>query len=158
MFHKMRREKQALSMEQCLDILENSSSGVLALYGEDGYPYAVPLSYLCSGGRLIFHGAKSGHKLEAIKHCDRASFCVIQQDEVIPEKYTSAYRSVIVFGRMRIIEDETEKRQLAVALAEKYRPGHIDAAAQEAEAYKNALCIFTMEIEHISGKQGKELL
>ena len=87
MKYEMRRAKQRLSPDESLAILEKGSSGVLALWdGEE--PYAVPLSYVYHGGKLYFHCARAGRKLEAIKVCPRASFCVVAADDVIPEKYT----------------------------------------------------------------------
>lgn len=158
MFRQMRRSRQQLSEAECIEILERNSHGVLALSGDDGYPYAVPLSYLYRDGKLFFHGAKTGHKLDAMRRCDKASFCVVDMDEIIPEKYTTAYKSLIVFGRMRILEDAEEIRNAAIALGEKYYPGHIKLAEQETDGAMPALCIFVLDAEHISGKQGKELM
>ena len=98
MFPKMRRSKQALSPEEMESILLGGTSGVLALQGEGGYPYAVPLSYVYTGGRFYFHCARAGHKIDAVRHSPKASFCVIGQDQVVPEEYTTYYRSVIAFG------------------------------------------------------------
>ena len=109
-------------MEEVKEILYEGTSGVLALSGDDGYPYAVPLSYVYDGGKIYFHCAKAGHKLDAIKRDEKASFCVIGQDQVVPEEYTTYFRSVIVFGKIQIIEDETKKRQAIEKLAVKYTP------------------------------------
>ena len=84
MFREMRRRKQALSLESCVEVLRKGTSGVLAVSGDDGYPYAVPLSYVYDDGRLFFHCAPSGHKLAAIAGNEKASFCVIDQDHVVP--------------------------------------------------------------------------
>ena len=78
----------------------------LALLGDNDYPYAVPISYVYHDGKLYFHSALAGHKVDAILKCDKASFCVIEKDDVQPEKYTTFFRSVIAFGRIHIIEDE----------------------------------------------------
>ncbi len=98
MFRRMRRAAQQLSDAEALDILKRGSSGVLAVAGDEGYPYAVPLSYAYSEGKLFFHVAKSGHKLDAIARNDKVSFCVIGKDEVVPDEFTTYYRSVVVFG------------------------------------------------------------
>lgn len=110
MFREMRRKKQLLTPEERAAVLHRGTSGVLALAGDDGYPYAVPMSYVYDGAKLYFHCAKSGHKLDAIRRNCKASFCVIDQDQIVPEEYTSHFRSVIVFGTMRILEDDGEKR------------------------------------------------
>lgn len=109
-FREMRRCKQALERTVVEDILRRGSSGVLAVLGDDAYPYAVPLSYVYADGKLYFHGAKEGHKIDAIRQHAKASFCVIDRDAVVPEEYTTYFRSVIAFGRMRILETDAEKR------------------------------------------------
>ena len=116
MFREMRRKKQLLTPEERAAVLHRGTSGVLALAGDDGYPYAVPMSYVYDGAKLYFHCAKSGHKLDAIRRNCKASFCVIDQDQIVPEEYTSHFRSVIVFGTMRILEDDGEKRAAIEAL------------------------------------------
>ena len=94
MFREMRRKKQQLSMEESRRILDEGTSGVLALSGDEDYPYAVPISYVYDGDRLYFHCAKSGHKLDAVRRNPKASFCVIGQDQVLPEKYTTLFRRI----------------------------------------------------------------
>ena len=98
MFRAMRRKKQQLSEKECRAVLERGTSGVLAVSGDDGYPYAVPLSYVYTEGKLFFHSAKSGHKIDAIMRSGKASFCVVDQDQIVPEEYTTYFRSVIAFG------------------------------------------------------------
>lgn len=158
MFREMRRKRQQLTDAECIDILKNNTSGVLAVCGDGGYPYAVPLSYAYAGGALYVHCAKTGHKLDAIKACDKVSFCVVDQDQVIPENYTTHFRSVILFGRATILEQEQEIRNAIEALAIKYHPTDSKAnrdAAIERE-YK-ALCMVKIEIEHMTGKEAIEL-
>ena len=119
MFRDMRRGRQALSPEACREILYRGTSGVLALSGDGGYPYAVPISYVFDGAKLYFHCAKSGHKLDAVRRNPKASFCVVDQDLIVPERYTTYYRSVLAFGVMRILGDDGEKRALVEKLAVK---------------------------------------
>ncbi len=158
MFRELRRARQRLPEADCREILTCNTAGVLALAGDNDYPYAVPLSYALEGNRLIFHGAKAGHKLDAIARHDKASFCVIDRDDVVPENYTTRYRSVIAFGRVRVVEDPEVCRHLATVLAEKYNPGHPAAHSSAIEGELAHLCIFTLEIEHLCGKEGLELL
>lgn len=158
MFREMRRSKQLLSKEESIAILEKETSGVLALHGDDDYPYAVPLSYVYADNKIYFHGAKVGHKIDAMSSNSKASFCVVSEDNVIPEKYTTYFRSVIAFGKMRIITDEAEKRASIEILAKKYFPGdnenHRSAAIDSEYA---GLCMFVLEIEHMTGKEAIEL-
>ena len=156
MFRDMRRSRQQLSEAESIEILQSASSGVLALSGDGGYPYAVPLSYVYSKGKLYFHCALTGHKIDAIHRSDKASFCVIAQDQVIPEKYTTVYVSVIAFGRMRILEAEEDKRSAAMLLAEKYNPGHEVEATAEVDGAISRMHILELSIEHLTGKEGIE--
>lgn len=158
MFSPMRRTRQELPEEEWQDILRKGTSGVLAVLDTDGYPYAVPLSYLYAEGKLIFHGAVTGHKLEAIRHHDKASFCVIAQDDVVPLEYTTNYRSVIAFGTMRIIEDEAEKRRTIELLMKKYAPyDTVDHRNAEIESAWKRFHIFELLIDHVTGKESRLL-
>ena len=159
MFREMRRKKQKLSKEECDRILYNGTSGVLALHGDDGYPYAVPVSYVYNGEKLLFHSAKIGHKIDAILKNAAASFCVIDQDQIVPEEYTTYFRSIIAFGRIRILEDDAEKRSAIEKLAVKYAPD--DTAENRDKAIEREwkpLCMMEMEIEHLTGKQAIEMI
>ena len=158
MFREMRRGRQALSERETLEILERNTSGTLAVLGDGGYPYAVPLSYVFNNGHIYFHCARSGHKLDAVRACDKVSFCVIDRDEVVPEKFTTKYRSVIVFGRAREVTDPGEIEGIMRALAGKYSPNEGEDAFQHEMRSSGALCVLALDIEHLSGKQGKELL
>ena len=106
MFRKMRRNRQMLTEEECIRILETDSSGVLAVLGDDDYPYAVPLSFVYADRKLYFHCALSGHKLDAIQRHAKVSFCVIHQDQIVPEEYTTYFQSVIAFGRIKILQKQ----------------------------------------------------
>lgn len=159
MFREMRRKKQLLSNEACVEILQKGTSGVLALSGDNGYPYAVPISYIYDDGRIYFHCAKSGHKLDAIRRNPKASFCVIAQDQVVPEEYTTYFRSVIVFGVIRIMEEEQEKRTAVEKLAVKYAPDDTEENRRKAINREWApLCMLEMTVEHMTGKEAAELV
>ena len=158
MFRPMRRSAQALDGGACVEILERGTSGVLALAGDGGWPYAVPLSYAFDGEKLYFHCAREGHKLDAIRREARASFCVVDRDDVKPAEYTSYFRSVIIFGRVRVIEDEAQMRAAIELLARRYFPE--DSAENRRRAIERewaGLCMLEMDIEHMSGKEAKEL-
>ena len=157
MFREMRRKKQVLSKEECELVLERGTSGVLAVLGEGGYPYAVPLSYVYADGKIVFHCAKQGHKLDAIAKNDKVSFCVVDLDDIQPERYTTYFRSVIAFGRARVLEEE-EKRAAIEALAAKYTPDDPEGRKQEIEREYRALCVVAIEIDHLSGKEAIDLV
>ena len=159
MFREMRRKRQALTEEACIEVLRRNTSGVLAVSGDDNYPYAVPLSYVYDNGAVYFHCAKSGHKLDAIRACDKVSFCVTDQDLVVPAEYTTYFRSVILFGRASVLVEENEIRSAIEKLAIKYYPEdskeHRDSAI--GKEYK-ALCMVKLQIQHMSGKEAIELV
>lgn len=157
-FREMRRKRQQLSEEESIAILQKATAGTLALLGDNDYPYAVPISYVYADGRLYFHSALSGHKVDAIRKCDKASFCVIEQDEVHPEKYTTFFRSVIAFGRIHIIEDETEKLETARMLMNRYIPNQEEALQKELENGLSQMLMIRFDIEHLTGKEAIELV
>lgn len=158
MFRNMRRFKQLLPNETAVEILERNTSGTLALLGDEEYPYAVPMSYAYDDGKIFFHSAKSGHKIDAIKSHENASFCVIDQDQIVPEEYTTYFRSVIAFGKMRLVEDENEKRRIATTLAMKYSPGFEEGIPAEIDSSMKAMAILEMDIEHMTAKEAIELV
>lgn len=159
MFREMRRKKQLLCNNESVEILKNGNSGVLALLGDNEYPYAVPISYVYDNSKIYFHGAKSGHKIDAIRKCNKASFCVIAQDEIHPEKYTTYFKSVITFGKIRILEDENEIRQAIEKLAIKYYPkdDEVNRNQEIAKEWKT-LCMIELSVEHMTGKEAIEIV
>ena len=157
-FRQMRRMRQQLSEEESISILRKSTAGTLALLGDNDYPYAVPISYVYADGRLFFHSALSGHKVDAIRKCDKASFCVIERDDVQPEQYTTFFRSVIAFGRIHIIDDEKEKLATARMLGNRYNPNQEEALQKEIERGFSRMLMIRFDIEHLTGKEAIELM
>ena len=130
MFREMRRKKQQLSERDSKDVLLRRTFGVLAVTGDEGYPYAVPLSYVFDekANKIYFHCAKSGHKLDALRQEEKVSFCVVDQDEIVPERFTTHYRSVIVFGKIRVIEEGEEWLEAIKKLMARYSPWKVRKA------------------------------
>ena len=159
MFRDMRRFKQALTEKECIEILNNNTNGVLALSGDEGYPYAVPLSYVYFDGCIYFHSASEGHKIDSIKRNGKASFCVVAEDNIVPEKFTTYFKSVIAFGRVELIEDEKEKINTLMLLAKKYSPCEaVDSVKKEIDGSLKRVKILKFNIEHLSGKCAIEML
>lgn len=156
MFREMRRKNQQLPQEEAVQILKNATSGVLALLGDDDYPYAVPMSHLYQDGRLYFHCAVTGHKVDAIRRHGKASFCVVAQDDVKEETFTTHFCSVIAFGSIRIVEDEKEKRAAITALAQRFSPGR--DPSREIAGSMGHMHMLVMDIEHLTGKEARELM
>jgi uncharacterized protein len=158
MFREIRRKKQLLSEEETREIMKNHSSGVLAVTGDDGYPYTVPISYTYTDGKLYFHCAKEGHKIDAIKRNDKVSFCVIDKDKVIQETYTTHFRSVVAFGRARILTEDSDRRAALASLVEKYSPDYIQEGQKEIEKDWGRVCVVEVKIEHMTGKAAIEII
>lgn len=157
-FREMRRKKQQLGRGECEAVLDRGTAGVLAVTGDGGYPYPVPLSYVRDGDRLYFHSAPAGHKIDAIERDGRAAFCVIDQDQVVADKYTTYFRSVMAFGTARILEDPAERRRALDLLAAKYAPDDAEGRQAEADKLFDRTCMVELAIEHLTGKEAIELV
>jgi nitroimidazol reductase NimA-like FMN-containing flavoprotein (pyridoxamine 5'-phosphate oxidase superfamily) len=156
MFREMRRHAQRLPDEETAAILHSASSGVLAVAGDDGYPYAVPLSYVYDGTKIYFHCALDGHKTDAIRREPKVSFCVTAQDSVVPERFTTEFASVIAFGKAQFVTDDREKLAALRMLAEKYSPG-MDGGEEEIRGSWDHVCVVGSTVEHMTGKEAVEL-
>lgn len=160
MFREMRRSKQILSREATEKILREGDFGVLAVAGDDGYPYAVPISYAVEGNKIYFHSAKTGHKLDAIKNNDKVSLCVVGKHEVVAEEFTTYFSSVIAFGRIKIVEDDADPDKLRglELLADKYSATASAERRAKELSRLSALVVPVMTIEHLTGKAARELV
>ena len=114
--------------------------------------------YSPEGYHKYFHSALNGHKIDAIRKHDKASFCVIEKDEVRPEKYTTFFRSVIAFGRIHIVEDEVEKKEIIRLLGKRYNPNDEEGLAKEIESGFSHMLAIRFDIEHLTGKEAVELM
>jgi uncharacterized protein len=158
MFKEVRRKRQLLSKAETIEILKRCTSGVLGVTGDNDYPYTVPLSFVYKDNCLYFHCAKEGHKIDGIKRNEKVSFCVIEKDEVIPEKLSTHFRSAIVFGRARILTDDQSRRAALESLIKKYSPGYLSEGLREIERDWDRVCVVEVKIEHMTGKAAIELL
>lgn len=158
MYREMRRKKQFLSENETIKIFEKGTSGTLALIGDGDYPYALPISYVYCDKKLFFHSAKEGHKIDAMKKNNKVSFCVIDKDDVVPEKYTTYFRSAIAFGRIKILEDVKQKHKAMEKFIEKYSPENPERRQREIELHDSAFCVMELEIEHMTGKESIHLV
>lgn len=153
MFRTMRREKQQLTMDEAMDILNKGQTGILAVEGDEGYPYAVPLNYVYQGNSIFFHCGKKGHKTDGILKNPKVSFCVVGEDKVAAERFSTDYRSVIAFGRAEIIEEDEKRVYALKALIEKYSRGYEEQGEKEIEKFWNQVDIVEIQIEHVTGKR-----
>lgn len=151
MFRKMRRAKQELSKEECIDILTNEPRGVLALLGDYDYTYALPMSHVYVDGKIYFHGAKTGHKSDAVKKHEKVSYCVMDKGVLNDDGWSYTFRSVIVFGKITTLTDKDEKIDRLTYLGDKFFPTH-EETVKEINRLIDKTEVFEISIDHISGK------
>lgn len=155
MFRKMRLEANMTTNEEAVEMLKEAANGVLAVDGDDGYPYAVPVSFAYSDGRIYFHSTSdNSHKVESIRKNPKVSFCIITQDNIIPESFNTLYRSVIVFGKARVLTDPKEIEQGIMTIIRKYAGDYMDEGRAYMDAETGNFCVVEIEIEHMTGKAG----
>ena len=157
MFRAIRKKKNEIDTNAAKALLLSSRRGVLAVNGDDGYPYAIPINYVydADAGKIYFHGAKAGHKVDALHACDKVCFTVYGNETVKEEAWAPFMQSVVVFGRCRLVESGERSIVLLKKLAMKYYPDEQLADTEIARAGKAAQ-MFEIEIEHLSGKEVQE--
>ena len=152
-FRPMRRFKQQISKEECIEVLCSEKRGVLSVAGDDGYPYGIPMDhwYCEKDGKLYFHGAKEGHKIDAIKGCDKASYCVYDEGYRKEGEWALNIRSVITFGRIRLVEDEDKAREICTELVWKFTDDKEYLEQELKNAFSRVQCLELIP-EHMTGK------
>ena len=153
MFRKMRRFKQEISREECIEVLTNEKRGVLSMLGDDGYPYGIPLNhyYDKNDNCLYFHGAKEGHKIDALKNCNKVSYCVYEKGVKKENHWSLNVRSVIVFGRMHFVDDIDKCIEIAKNIWWKFGTDEKELEEEINRSSSMVLCL-KLEIEHMTGK------
>ena len=153
MFRQMRRFKQQIPEEECIDVLKTELRGVLSVIGDDGYPYGMPLDHWYSeaDGKLYFHSGMKGHKIDAITRCDKASYCVYDSGYRREGEWALNIRSVIVFGRIEIIEDREKVYEVARKLSYKFTDDEEYIEREIKHAGPRTL-MFALVPEHMTGK------
>ena len=157
MFREMRRAKQLLSEADTISVMNRCTNGILACNGDDGYPYAVPLSYVYQDQKIYFHSAKAGHKIDAILSYPKVSFAVVDEDQIISKEYTTYFRSVIAFGKARLVDGEEWTRAFR-ALVEKYSGDQPEEAKMKEIEGCHQTHLIAIDIEHITGKEAIEFV
>ncbi len=158
MFRAMRRHKQEMSAERSEAVMKKCTAGTLAVHGDDDYPYSVPVSYCYEEGKIYFHCAAEGHKLDSIRRNEKVSFSVIETNDIVQEEYTTYFRSVIAFGRAHVIDDPEEKRASLEKLALKYSPDYEDGISSEIDKSFDNVRMVRIDVEHMTGKEAIELV
>ena len=158
MFRKMRRPNKGINIDSMKQLLNESRRAVLAVNGDNGYPYAIPLNYIYDekSNKIYFHGSRVGHKIDSIKACDKVCFTVYGNETIKDLSWAPYMQSVIVFGRCHLIENQEEALQLVKKMAMKYYPDE-KLVDEEIESSGKAVQMFEIEIEHMSGKEIQEI-
>lgn len=153
MFREMRRFKQQISREECIDILKTQVRGVLAVLGDDDYPYAVPIDFVYDEetNTIGFHGAKEGHKIDAVKRLNKVSFCVYDEGYRKDGEWALNIKSVIVFGRIKFVTDYDRAMDISGRLCRKFTDDN-EYIETEIERHGPKVQCLEIEIEHMTGK------
>ena len=151
MFKAMRRLDRQVSTDEAVKILEKCEYGVLSVVNQENLPYGVPLSYVYQDGNIYFHSASEGYKLDSIAGNNNVSFCVVGRKQSIPEKFTTNYESVIVFGQASQVDGQ-EKKEALLALVAKYAPGHMESGKKYMDNSWNQTIVVKIAIRHMTGK------
>ena len=153
MFRPMRRIKQQISDAECVEVLKNTKRGVLSLMGDDGYPYGIPIDhwYCEEDGKIYFHGAKEGHKIDSIRRCDKVSYCTYDEGYRREGEWALNIRSVIVFGRISLVDDEELARRICTELTRKFTDDEEYLAKELRNAFPRVQCL-AITPEHMTGK------
>ena len=157
MFRPMRRWKQQLSDEECAALLKNTPRGILSVLGDDGYPYGIPMNhwYCEADGKLYFHGAKEGHKIDAISKCDKVSYCVHDEGYREDGQWPLHIKSVVVFGRIQPVTDAEKELEICTHLCQKFTDDKVYLEHELKHSLPKVLCL-ALTPEHMTGKLVKE--
>ena len=153
MFRELTKKKQSLSKEKIVEILRTEKRGVMSVLGDDGYPYGVPINYWYNeeNGKLYFHSGKTGHKVDAITENEKVSFCVYDSGYRNEGEWALNISSVIVFGRVSVVEDFEQAMEICRSLSLKYTPDTI-YIEEEIKKYGKATLCYELCPEHMTGK------
>lgn len=157
MFRPMRRKNREIPREQAQAVLKTARWGVLAMNGENGYPYAIPLNFRYDENeeKIYFHGARAGYKAEAIRACDQVCFTACGEETVKQEAWAPFVKSAVAYGRCHPVEDRDVAMEQLRRLAGKYLPDAETVEAEMVKAGKTAQ-MYVIEIEHLTGKEIQE--
>lgn len=156
MFREMRRKDKQASQEESIEILKKGEFGVLSTICENGYPCGIPLNYVYFNGRIYFHCAKEGQKLDNIKNNPKVSFCVACDVELLPEKFSTKYSSAVLFGTAEEVNGE-EKTEALLELIKKYSARFIEQGKEYIKKSSDTAKVYKINIEHITGKSQRQL-
>ena len=153
MFRDVVRKKRKITDEECIDILKSEKRGVLSVIGDGGYPYGMPLNHFYNDGdgKIYFHSGKTGHKIDAMKADEKASFCIYDSGFRRDGEWALNIKSVIVFGRIEFVEDYDKAMDISRRLSRKFTD-NVEYIENEIGKYGKNTLVFALVPEHITGK------
>ena len=156
-FRSSRRKKREISVDMAEKLLMSERRGVFAVNGDGGYPYAIPVNYVYDkeNQKIYFHGARIGHKVDSLKKCDKVCFTVYGNESIKEEEWAPFVQSVVIFGRCKLIYEAENSDFKLRSLAKKYYPDEA-SINEEIAKYGNAVQMYEITIEHMSGKEIQE--
>jgi len=157
MFRKLTRQNRAATREECIRLLESEKRGVLAVLGDGGYPYAMPMNhwYDPDTGCIWFHAGRGGHREDALRRCSKVSYCVHDEGYVNPGDWVKNVTSVIVFGQVELVDDMDEIVRVATALSRKFIQDE-EHIRREIAASAHKTVLLKLTPEHMTGKHVRE--
>lgn len=151
MFRQMRRIRQELPREECIEILEKQPRGFLGVLGDKEYPYSIPMNYVYHENKIFFHSALKGHLTDSIRKHEKVSFTVINDGEKVENEWYYIFKSIICFGKIKEIDESEEKRKILTILGNKYFPSE-EYTENEINKSLNRTQVLELDIEYMSGK------
>ena len=157
MFRELTRKKKQITTDECIEILKSEKRGVLSVLGDDDYPYGMPMNhwYNEEDGKLYFHCGNVGHRLDALRQYDRVSFCVYDRGFRENGHCALNVKSVIVFGKMEIVDDKEEIVDITTKLSRKFTQDEA-YIAEEIRQHAHRTLLLVLTPEHICGKLVQE--
>ena len=156
-FREMRRKEKQLTEEEAYEVLGKCSHMVLSTRLENGYPYSIPLNHVLKEGRIYFHCAMEGQKIDAFNLNNKVCISAVEKGEILPEKFSTLFTSVTVFGKISLVEDENERITGLTALIEKFSPSFYESGLKYIEKLKYKTALYAVDIEHITGKSSVKM-
>lgn len=153
MFREMRLKEQQLSKEETVDVLRSVTHGTLSINGQEDYPYSVPISFVYNNNKIFFHGATEGQKHDLLTENPHVSFSVVDLDDVQPKKFTTFYRSAILYGKARKLEAPEEIQKAMELTIDKYSPGLMEGGRKFIKTQEGKFSVFEIDITHMTGKR-----
>ena len=152
MEHKMHKADRQLSPADTLAVLKKGDHGTLSVNGDDGYPYATPVNYIVVNDKVYIHSAYYGYKMDCLKRDPKCCFSAITHAEIVANKITAYFESVIITGKVALVEDPTEKRTALEAFVTQKHPGYEEVGMKMIDKLFDETALLRVDAEEMTGK------